>query len=289
MNNLMTIHFFRNNSLQEKLDFQQVVDFFASQPNFQIFYTDDCVEIEYKDEEFGFKYSYLITRKSRVSQIYKLSPKFTNVNMLVEFPIMLPSFLAKEVLTLTQKLCKTFELGVYNDVFEDVRAFNIVELMDFYESSKKAYIELNGLEDRIQYNAEKLNVICKFQRSVTQLEEYYHNDVIVNPCYGLVQTDEVENNIQGICYDWKITQPIIFPPYVDFIKVTNEDEEYIVKRSDLFALIEKRLIEIKNFLPDMYIIKGKQAKNCRKYLKKISKIALAGEFKNISLLDCIEG
>ena len=55
------IHFFRDSGL-EKLDFLKVFEFFESYPNFKIFYTDEEVQIDYRDDDFKFAYRYLITK-----------------------------------------------------------------------------------------------------------------------------------------------------------------------------------------------------------------------------------
>lgn len=287
MTDIMNIHFFRNSTL-EKIDFNKVLEFFDTIPNFETFYTDDYVEIDYSDKEFDFKYRYLITRKSRVSKIYKLDPMYSNINFLLEMPIMVPSFLAKEIFTITQKLCKVFELGYYNDSFDDVRPFNIVDLLVFFEKQRSLYIDEVGMENKIFYDSEKLNVICKFQRSVDSLVEYYHNDVTVNLCYPVVDKN---SNESGICYDWRMGTPIIFAPYVDYINILDVEEgNILIKKETLFSIISKFLVEIKNFLPDMYIIKAKQAKACRRELKKIKKAMLLGkDFKILRMSDCIEG
>ena len=116
----INIHFFRNSAL-DKLDFSKVLEFFDNLPLFKTFYTEDEVQIEYRDDDFKFSYRYLITKKSRVNQIYKLNPVFLNVNFLLELPVLIPSFLAKEILTVAQKICKTFDLEIYNDAFKDVQ------------------------------------------------------------------------------------------------------------------------------------------------------------------------
>ena len=87
----INIHFFRNSNL-EKIDYAKVLDFFDNQPNFETYYTDDYVEIIHKDSEFNFSYRFLITKKSRVNKIYKLNPMYSNVNFLLEMPIMIPSY-----------------------------------------------------------------------------------------------------------------------------------------------------------------------------------------------------
>ena len=99
------------------------------------------------------------------------------------------------------------------------------------------------------------------------------------------------NNESGICYDWRLGTPIIFAPYVDYINILDiEEGNSLIKKEDLFNIIGKYLVEIQNFLPDMYLLKANQAKKSRKELKKIKKFALLGkEFKILSLSDCIEG
>ena len=286
MTNIMNIHFFRNSTL-DKIDFAKVLEFFDTIPNFVTYYSDDCVEIEYKDKEFDFEYRYLITKKSRVSKIYKLDPMYSNINFLLEMPITIPTFLAKEVFTITQKLCKVFELGYYNDSFDDVKEFNIVDLLVFFDKQRSLYIDEFGLVDKIVYDSEKLNVICKFQRSVDSLIEYYHNDVIVNLCYPVIDKN---SNESGICYDWRMGTSIIFAPYVDYINIQDVEEgNILIKKDLLFNIIGKYLVEIKNFLPDMYIIKPNKAKACHRELKKIKKVMELGrDFKILHMCDVME-
>ncbi len=281
----INIHFFRNSTL-EKIDYAKVLEFFDNQSNFETYYTEDYVEIIHKDSEFNFSYRFLITKKSKVSQIYKLNPMFSNVNFLLEMPIVIPSFLAKEILSTIQKLCKMFELGIYHDSFEDVKPFNVVEFLDFFEKQRGLYIQDNGLAGKIPFDNEKLNVICKFQRSVDNLVDYYHNEVVVNLCYPIIDKNTGES---GICYDWRFGTPIIFAPYVTFINIIDdENQKMLVRRDELIQILNKYLDEITNFLPDMYILKSKKAKVCRKELKKIKRIVMEKDYKVLRMCDVIE-
>ena len=282
---IINIHFFRNSSL-EKLDYFQVLEFFDNQPNFEIYYADDYVEILHVDSEFNFQYRFLITKKSRVSKIYKLNPMFTNVNFLLEMPILIPSFIAKEILSTIQKLCRTFELGIYHDAFNDVKQFNVVEFLDFIEKQRSVYIRDFDIDDKITFDGEKLNIICKFQRSVDSLIDYYHNEVAVNLCYPIIDKN---TNESGICYDWKFGTPIIFAPYVTYINILDDENgKMLVRKDELLAILDRYLTPISNFLPDMFILKQKQAKNCKKELKKIKKIMLDKEYRVLSLCDVVE-
>ena len=281
----INIHFFRNSTL-EKIDYAKVLEFFDNQPDFETYYTDDYVEIIHKDNEFNFSYRFLITKKSKVSKIYKLNPMFSNVNFLLEMPIMIPSFLAKEILSIIQKLARMFELGIYHDSFEDVKPFNVVEFLDFFEKQRSLFIQENGMSGRITFDNDKLNVICKFQRSVDSLVDYYHNEVIVNRCYPIVDKNHDES---GICQDWRFGTPIIFAPYVTYINIKDEENgDMLVRRDELVQVLSKYLDEITNFLPDMYILKAKKAKNVKREIKKIKKIAMDKEYTTLKLCDVIE-
>ena len=227
----INIHFFRNNTL-DKLDFGKVLEFFDELPNFEIYYTANDVEIVYTDKEFQFSYSYLITKVSQVRQIYKLNPAFVNVNFLLQLPILVPEYVVKEILTVTQRLCKLFELEVFNDAFEDVKPFNLMDIIMLFKAARRAYIEENGLEGKILFDTDKLNSICKYQRSIDNICEWYHHEVQVDYCEPVIDRKTGE---YGICCVWNIGIPTVFPPYFDYVKIKDEDDqEFMVRRKDFF-------------------------------------------------------
>ena len=280
---VMDIHFFRKSNL-EKLDYEKVLDFFEQQGTFEIYYTDEVVEIQYKDPDFDLEYSYWITDRSRVNKIYNLSPVYSNAKFFIEIPIMIPSFFAKEIMMVMQKLCREFDLGIYQESFDDVVPFNMVEFLAFFERQRAQCIQESGMQDIIYYDEEKLNIICKFQRSRSRLCDYYHNEVTVNECYPIVDT----NGDSGMCYDWNFGTPVIFAPYVDYVCINDEEMgQMLVRRDELFNIIDKYISEIKNFLPDLYILKAKQAKKCKKEKNKIKKIVMNKDYKVLKLYDAI--
>jgi len=282
---IINVHFFRKSSI-EKIDYAKVLDFFDSQANFETYYTDDYVEIIHKDAEFNFSYRFLITKKSRVSKIYNIDPMYSNINFLIEMPIMIPSFIAKEILSTIQKLCRQFDLGIYHDSFQNVKPFNVVEFLDFFEKQRGFYIQDNGLNGKITFDADKLNIICKFQRSVDSLVDYYHNEVTVNLCYPIVDKNTGES---GICYDWKFGTPIIFAPHVTYINIIDEENgKMLVRRDELLMILNKYLSSITNFLPDMHILKQKQAKKCKKEIKKIKRIVMEKDYQVLRMCDVVE-
>jgi hypothetical protein len=280
------IHFFRDSNL-EKLDFGKVLEFFDAYPNFKIYYTDDEVQIDCRDDDFKFSYRYLITKKSRVNQIYKLNPQYLNVNFLLELPVLVPSFLVKEILTLTQKICKLFDLEIYNDAFKDVQPFNLADVVVLFEETRRETVAEYGIQDKLTFEKDKLDEICRYQRSVASLREYYHNEVDVNLVEPII--DKITNEY-GISVVWNLGQPTVFPPHLTYIYVKEEQNiPFLVRRKDFMSIMNKYLIEIVNFLPDMYILKPKQAKASRKAVNKLRKVAIIDQnFKSVRLANFLD-
>ncbi len=282
----INIHFFRNSSLP-KLDFSKVLEFFDAYPNFKTYYTEDEVQIDYRDDDFKFSYRYLITKKSRVNQIYKLNPMFLNVNFYLELPVLVPSFLVKEILTITQKVCKLFELEIYNDSFEDVQPFNLADVVVLFEDSRQQTIEEYGMQDKLSFPKDKLDEVCRYQRSVQSLREYYHDEIDVKIVEPIL--DRVTNEY-GISILWDFSKPMVFPPHLSYVYVKEEDGmPFLVRSNDFMSILNKYLIEIVNFLPDMYILKAKQAKQARKTLNKLKRVAIIDQnFKAIRLSNLLD-
>ncbi|HHX79180.1 MAG TPA: hypothetical protein GX695_05465 [Acholeplasmataceae bacterium] len=282
----INLHFFRNNEL-EKLDYSKVFEFFDNYPAFTIFYGEDDVQIICSDDDFKFTYRYLVTKKSRVKDIYKLDPTYSNVNFMLELPVMIPNFLAKEILNITLKICKTFNLAIYHDSFKDVKDFNSVDVLMLFEKMRNQYINEFGLTGKIKYPTQKLSEICKYQRSIDSLKEMYHNQIDVLP---ITPIQDKKTNEFGISVIFHIGHPTIFPPNLDFVYIHDElNNIFLVKRVDFYSIIGKYLIEIDSVLPDMYILKKKQAKSSRKIINKLRKEAIEdNNFTNIRICDLID-
>lgn len=282
----ININFFRNNDAG-KLDYEQLLAFFDEIPGFSTYMSEDEVEMVYEDKDFNFSYRYLITKKSRVNQIYKLSPKYTNVNFLLEMPILIPTFIAKEILGLAQKVCKTFELEIYHDSFDDVKQFNMVTLLSLFHDFREAYIEEYGLQGKLPFDGNKLDEICKYQRAVDNLKEYLHNEVDVQFCDVIIDKN---TNEYGVCSTFNSGIPTLFPPHTDFVRIHDEENiEFMVRRDDFFSLMGKFLDENREDLPNMSLLKPKKARQSRKVINKLRKVAIVdSNFESLRICDLID-
>lgn len=282
----IVLHFFRESNL-EKIDIEKIIDFFSNNPNYRFYEEEDIFSIKYADEEFKFSYRFMITKKSRVTQIYRLSPKYGNLNFCLEMPVLIPRFLAQEVLGVAQKLCNNFQLAVYHETFDDISPFNITHLLVLFERVRSASIKQFGYQGKYTYDFDKLSVVCKYQRSVANLQEFYKDQVEVNLVNPIVELNSTFANMSCL---WNVGEAILFPPYIDYIYIMEAGSiPYIIKSEDFFRNFSKYIDKVEAHLPDLYIMKKKAAKKASKNLKKIKKFMFnIDQFKKIRLCDVVD-
>lgn len=280
----LTLRFFRKSSAP-KTDFSKVLEFFDTVPNISIYYSENDVRIEYVDNDFGFAYSFFITKKSYVEQISNLSAEYSNDNFFLVMPLMIPTYLATEILTFAQKVCKQFNFFIYHPEFKDVCGFNLVEVRNLFTTLRAKEIEDNGLGDRLYYNSEILNNVCVYERNVETLKEE-KPELYIAKC-SVIQLEN--SNEYGILYKWPIGVPTLFPPHINYIEIEESDGiKFVVTREVLYKLIDGLLVKADSLLTDMYLLRPKKAKKTLKYLNKLHKQELSKHYKELPLCNLID-
>lgn len=285
-NMTININFFRNNQ-KGRINYQELIEYFLALPDFEVSYDDDEVNIVYTDNEFGFKYMYKITKVSQVREIYKLDPTYLNINFMLCLPILIPSFAAREILSLAQKISKIFDLQVYHNSYKDVKLFNMADLYSLFADTQREYLEENRPEGKVFYDSNKLSTICKYQRQRDSFIEQFHHDVTVVSCNPII---DYKNDEFGICASWNVGIPTLFVPYFDFVNVKDETgESFYIRRGDFMKFMEKYLTKVDNSFPDLYYIKPKNAKASKSANGKLRKYAIVDrEFVSLPLCDLLD-
>ncbi len=284
-NTPMKRHLFRSTQ-RGRINFQEVLDYFQDLPNFEIYYDKEEVDIIYTDNDFGFQYEFKITKVSQVKDIYKLNPAYLNINFMLCLPLLVPSFAIKEILNFTAKVCKFFDLSVYHESFEDVRQFSVADMYSLFQGLQMQYLDEFGCGEKIFIDQDKLNAICKYQRMIDKLIEYTHSEAEVNPCYPIIDRD---NNEYGICTYFNFGNPTLFAPYFDFVNIKDEDGEFLVRREEFLKLMDKYLAKTEEYLPDMYVLKAKGAKQSKGQISKLKKCAIVDQvFETLRISDLLD-
>ena len=285
-NMTVNIYFFRNTQ-KGRIEFEELVKYFMDTPNFEIFYNDTELNMVYNDTEFGFKYMYKKTKVSQVENIWRLDPGYLNLNFILCLPILIPSFAAKEILTFAQKLAKLFDLQVYHESYDDVKQFNIADLYSVFSNAQRAYLAENSVNEKVFYDANKLNTICKYQRSLDSYVDSFQNEVDVHPCVPIIDR---ANSEFGICSTWTVGVPTLFVPHFDFVNVKDsEGEEFYIRRADFMHVMDKYLTKVDNDLPDMFYIKAKAAKQSRGLTGRLRRYAIVDQvFEQLPICDLLD-
>ena len=281
----MNIHFF-SNTQTGRIDYQKLLDFFQDEPNFEIFYDNEKVDIVYSDYDFGFEYEYKITKVSQVAGIYKLDPAYLNINFMLCLPILIPAYAVKEILGFAQKLTKQFDLAVYIDSYNDVKPFNVHDLFSEFVACQKKEIEENPPVGKHFVDGDKLTAICKYERTIDNLVECFHSEIAVNHAKPLYNK---ENDEFGICSYWYLGNATAFVPYFDYVSINDEDGEFKVRRSDFFRFMDRYVQKIDSYLPDLYVLKKKPEKASHSVIGKLKKYAITeSNYEEVKFADLID-
>ena len=142
----MIIHFFKNRA-KDRIDFSQLIDdYFDLIENSKIESTDEEVKITINLPQFSCEYCYLITKRSRVSSIYKLNSEYVNINLLCEIPEVLPQYVMRVILKQIEELCSKFELSIYHNQIDNIKDFKLFEILQLLIKGRAHYLYNNANE-----------------------------------------------------------------------------------------------------------------------------------------------
>lgn len=259
------IHFFKEKS--RKIDIDQIIAFFEEIEGITIEMDDKSVRFNYLHPRLQYEARFLITPKSQVPDIYRLSPKFLDLNFHLEMVILTPDYVAKQLFDIVKKICEKFDFHIYNEMFEDVLPFKIDVVNKVFNMLKGAYIEKNPviLADYHLLPKEKLNSILRYLDDQVELQNYYKELETYVPKYHFLTTEKKELVI-GI--EWKEHSLTVFPPYLDYLFYRVGNEIKIVAYDEAFPLIEKLLLDVPGFIKETKVLPKKTASKVFKIMKK---------------------
>lgn len=285
----MVIHFFRNRS-EERIDFFELVDnYFGTMDNCHISSTDEVVELKLDYPEFNFSYQYLITKRTRVSSMYRLNSQFVNINLLVEIPPILPQYLIKVILVNMADLCNKFNLSIYYDTIDNITEFNMYDLLATLIKERDNYL-LNHSEIKKYYiSSDKLNQIFKYQSKLDVLPSLIKADVLAAPYMPMV--NELSGNIE-FSINYPVGQPFIFPQHLTYVQLEEEENLISLIKADVFfKYTEKFMYEVKDSTCDVKLlfVNEKNSLKIKKMLRKLRKFMISSNnFKPIEMTELIE-
>lgn len=285
----MVIHFFRERS-KERIDFFQLIDgYFDNLENSHITSNDDEVEITINMENFDFSYKYLITKRSRVSSLYKLNVDFININLLCEIPSILPQYLSRLIFKQISEICEKFELSIFYDSFDNIKRFDMFELITALGCERIEYLESHPDVSTYKMPMNILNDMCRYQSLIHVIPTFVKEDVIVSK-YNIF-VDKNSSTVKS-CITWKAGTPSIFPPHLTYVQIEEEEGLMILVPVEVFyKYVERFMYEIKESSIDFKLLylNEKMALKAKKLIKKMRKAIVSfSNFDEIKITDLIE-
>lgn len=267
------LHFFKEKA--RSIDTYQMEKFFSAIEGFELVADDKEVRFNYMHPNLGYQASFVFTRKSKVPNIQRVSPKYLDLNFHLEVPILTPYFFIRFLNGIVKKICEEFNIFILSEMFKDVLGFNAESILKAFTLVKRAYIEKYPDEANRYYfiREEKLNSILRYIDEQKGLSKYYEETNTQVPPYKFIK-DETQKPYLGV--EWKENDLVVFPPHINYILYRQENDIVkIIDFEEFLSKTDKFLTDVPGFLQGTKVIN-------KKYIKKISKIAKKHKFSPVT-------
>lgn len=259
------IHFFKEKSRQ--IDIDTLIAFFEDIPGFRIEMDNQSVRFLYQHPQLGHTSRFLITPKSTVPDIYRLNPRFLDLNFRLEMPLLTPNYVANHLFEIVKKVCQRFDFHIYNEMFEDVLPFKSEVLLKVFEMLKGAYVEKNPviMSNYFLMETEKLKRLYRYLDDYSELQKYYEELETYVPRYHFLQ---IENKQLVIGVEWQEQTLTVLPPDTDYIFYRIQDEIRPLSTDAVRDAIDAYLLDVPGFIKGTKVVPKKQLKRVHRILKR---------------------
>lgn len=283
---VFTISFFKSRNL-EKIDYAEVILYFEKELNCKVSYSDEDVKMEYHDRIFDIDYQFMITKRSRVSNLALLNPEFVNIRFLVEIPLVIPEQVSRQIITIIEKVCNRFNLAIYYEGLNDVEPLDIVKLMKTLHNERRKV--LSSLTDDLYFID---NVVLSHIANYHQVLDYINNNLNENLTLSKYQllSDGESNNIL-LASTFKLDSIAVIPPHLDYLIVLDKDVHQYLPTKIFYKKALKYMVVLKDYIPDadLLYINEKYTHKISRIIRRLSKYYVHDKsFVNIEINNIIE-
>lgn len=280
------LFFFKENN--RYLDVEELFSFFNYCPYITIDTSKDEVEAKYYNAAIELSASFHLTKVSKVPDIYRLDPKYLDLDIYFSIDPMMPIYKVGIILDLVSDLCQKFNFYVYNVLFENVMPFRKDLVLKSYELMRTAYKEKYPMEyTSMNYiPKEKSNDIFKYLYERKDLETYYHSDNLYFPTPYFIR-DNSTGQIYLAC-DLIDDKLFVFPPQTDLLFYKQDDRLKIIYLDELVSVIEKYTYDLPGFIHNTKVLDKNGVKKIKKIISKSAFSEINTEFSHIDLETIID-
>lgn len=259
------VHFFKEKS--RHIDVEVLIDFFEKIEGVTIEMDEKSVRFLYTHPQLPYQALFVITQKSQVPDIYRLNPRFLDVNFHMEMPILTPNYIARCIFDVIKMICDKFGFHIYNEMFEDVLAFKMELLDKVFHLLKDAYVEKNPvlLNDYFVLPTDKLTAVFRYLDDIVELQKYYKELNTYVPRYHFLS---IESHQLTIGIEWNEQTLTVFPPYIDYVFYRLNGEIKVLMAKEVLDTLNKFLEDVPGFIRGTKVLNKKWLKKAHKVMKK---------------------
>lgn len=265
------LHFFKENT--REIDLKETISFFEAIEGFEIESDDKGLRFIFKDHILKYEARFLILPKSQVRDIYRLNPRFLDINFQLEIDILTPNYFFNKMIEIVKQLTERFNYYVYHETFENVLNFRRDLIVKVFSLLKERYLQLNPklLNEYHLIKTDKLNNIFRYMEDNLELHKFYEQSNTYVPMYHFLINKE---NELKLAFEWKQNTLTVLPPNIDYIFVNRGNDMMMIKFDEFFDFANKYLEEVPGFIKNTYVVKEKSLKRINRILrrKKFSKV-----------------
>ena len=259
------VHFFKEKS--RHIDIEVLIDFFETIEGVTVEMDEKSVRFLYTHPHLPYQSHFIITPKSQVPDIYRLNPRFLDLNFHLEMPILTPNYMARCIFEVVKKICDKFGFHIYNEMFEDVLAYKYELLDKVFHMLKDAYVEKNPviLNDYYVLSTEKLSAIFRYLDDIVELQNYYKELDTYVPRYHFLS---IESHHLMIGIEWNEQTLTVFPPFIDYVFYRMNGEIKVLLASEVEDVLNKYLDDVPGFIKGTKVLQKKWLRKAHKVMRK---------------------
>jgi hypothetical protein len=277
------IHFFKEKS--RMIDIEHLIAFFESRDDFHVEMDEQSVRMIYEHPTLEQKALYTLTPKSTVPDIYRLSPRYLDVNFQFEVPILSPNMVVYEHFKWIEQLCRTFHFYVYHPLFEDVLPYREDILKEVYKLVKDAYRDKHPelMSQYVALDSTMMYAMLSYQGHIEAIQSHLGSEN-VTPGYMLKKTER--ELLVGI----KVIegQQVVLPPYLNTIFLFHDTQVTIYHITPVMPQLLKLLQKVPGAIEGTMMLSKKTTPKFYKLLKKIKPLQLKEGLESISIKQLID-
>lgn len=235
----------------------------------------------YFNPTLDFACDFIIATKSSVPNIERLNPRYVEVNLKVEFNVLLPTYDVDVILNMCEDICKMFNFYVYNEVFEDVSPFGRSLMLKAFDIVKLAYKNKypQDVANFYRLDKETLGKVYDYLQQSSIISDLLKVENVIVPKITFYAVDGKRKIYTAIEID--AAEPFVFPLFVDMVRIVNSEHDMFISSEELYAQTHKLFHPIESSISNLYYTMPREIKKINKILNKANFSPLILELKKV--------